>query len=111
MVDDGFLVIDAGSGSVKSFLVNPSGIIIKHAEVNWDRETWTAEKGWPLIVDSIRRLGIGSSDIYVHGVSVTSMREEFILVDEKGEIQYSLSPESKDHGEDRTLGQGGVRFH
>jgi sugar (pentulose or hexulose) kinase len=45
MVDDGFMVIDAGSGSVKSFLVNPSGIIIKHAEVNWDREIWTAEKG------------------------------------------------------------------
>ena len=99
MVDDGFMVIDAGSGSVKSFMVNPSGIIIKHAEVNWDRETWTAEKGWPLIVDSIRRLGIGSSDIHVHGVSVTSMREEFILVDEKGEIQYRLSPESKNHGE------------
>lgn len=63
-----------------------------------------------MIVDSIRRLGIGSSDLHVHGVSVTSMREEFILVDEKGEVQYSLSQESKDHGE-RTLKKYGTMMY
>ena len=100
MVDDGFLVIDAGSGSVKSFLVNPRGVITRHVEISWDRETWTTQEGWPMIVNSIKRLELGSSDIHIHGVSVTSMREEFILVDEgDGEIQYSLSPESNSHGE------------
>ena len=100
MIDEGFLVIDAGSGSVKSFLVNPQGLITRRAEINWDRETWTAEKGWPLIANSIRRLEIESSGIHIHGVSVTSMREEFILIDDsEGEIQYNLTPESKTHGE------------
>lgn len=111
MVNDGFLVIDAGSGSVKSFLVNPRGVITRHAELNWDRETWNAEEGWSLIVNSIKRLEIGSSDIQIHGVSVTSMREEFILVDEEeNEIQYSLFTESNAHGE-KTLKRYGTLMY
>ena len=49
MGDDGFLAIDAGSGSVKTFLVSPRGVIIRRSEINWDRETWTAETGWAMI--------------------------------------------------------------
>ena len=89
MVEDGFLVIDAGSGSVKTFLVNPLGVITRQAEIDWNRETWTAKEGWPLIVNSIKSLNIEASNI--HGISVTSMREEFILIDEEdGVNQYNL---------------------
>jgi len=109
MVDDGFLIIDAGSGSVKTFLVNPRGIITRQAEIDWDRETWTANEGWPHIVNSIKRLNIDSSNI--HGISVTSMREEFILIDEEdSEIQYKLSPESNKHGEETLVKYGTIMY-
>jgi len=111
MVDDGFLAIDAGSGSVKTFLVSPRGVIIRRSEINWDRETWTAETGWAMIVNAVKRLEISSSKINVLGVSVTSMREEFILVDDRQkEIKYHLSSESNAHGE-KTLERYGVQMY
>lgn len=98
-MSDGFLVIDAGSGSVKTFLVSPSGAILRSAESLWNRDNWSAEKARPVILNTIRKLELGSFS-QVHGVSVTSMREEFVLLDKHGEeIHYELSPASKKHGE------------
>ena len=109
MVEDGFLVIDAGSGSVKTFLVNPLGVITRQAEIDWNRETWTAKEGWPLIVNSIKSLNIEASNI--HGISVTSMREEFILIDEEdGVNQYNLSQESNAHGEKTLKKYGAIMY-
>lgn len=97
-MSEGFLVIDAGSGSVKTFFVSPSGVILRSVESLWDRDNWSAEKARPVILESIRELDLESC--LVHGISVTSMREEFVLVKEDGkEIQYILSLESKKHGE------------
>ena len=69
MGDDGFLAIDAGSGSVKTFLVSPRGVIIRRYEINWDRETWAAETGWAMIVNSVKRLEIASSSINIRARS------------------------------------------
>ena len=111
MVDDGFLVIDAGSGSIKTFLVNLRGVINRHSEIKWDRETWTAETGWAMIVNTLKKLEIASSSFNIHGISVTSMREEFILIDDKqNEINYHLSSESKAHGE-KTLERYGAQMY
>ncbi len=98
-MSDGFLVIDAGSGSVKTFYVSPSGSIIRSAESLWNRDNWSAENAKPIILNTIKKLELGSSNI-VHGVSVTSMREEFVLLDKDGEeVPYNLSSASKKHGE------------
>ena len=111
MVDDGFLAIDVGSGSFKTFLVNSRGVVIRRSEINWDRETWTAETGWAMIVNALKRLEIASSSFNIHGISVTSMREEFILIDDKqNEINYHLSSESKVHGE-KTLERYGAQMY
>lgn len=100
MVDEGFLIIDEGSGSVKTFFVSPEGVLLRKAENRWDRENWTAKKAWPLILDAIRRLRL-DSDVFVHGVCVTSMREEFILIDSEGnELEYSISKKSLRYGEE-----------
>jgi sugar (pentulose or hexulose) kinase len=97
-MSEGFLVIDAGSGSVKTFFVSPSGEIIRSTESLWDRDNWSAEKARTIILETIRKLDLASST--VHAVSVTSMREEFVLVNKDGkEVQYTLSPASKQHGE------------
>jgi autoinducer 2 (AI-2) kinase len=91
MVDEVFLAIDAGSGSVKTFLVSPRGVIIRRSEVNWDRETWTAETGWTMIINALKRLEISSSNFNILGISVTSMREEFILIDDRqNNVKYNL---------------------
>jgi autoinducer 2 (AI-2) kinase len=72
---------------------------LKNAENLWERENWTAKKTWPAIIDAIQKLNLKSGDL-VHGISVTSMREEFILVDnERNEIQYTLTNESMRYGE------------
>lgn len=97
---EGFLVIDAGSGSVKTFFVSPEGQILRSSESLWYRETWTAEKAKPVILETIRNLRLDSSNVIVHGVSVTSMREEFVLLDRNGgQVQYELGSDSRKHGE------------
>lgn len=95
---DAFLVIDAGSGSVKSFLISPSGEVLARSERLWDRDDWRSEAAWAMIVDSVSELMNGSS-VDVIGVCSTSMREEFILLDEQGnDLVYHLNEESEKHG-------------
>ena len=98
MPPNSFLVIDAGSGSVKSFLISPGGVIIDRSERDWDRDNWRCDEAWSLILDSIREL-LKRSSVILIGISSTSMREEFLLLDESGnEINYSLSPDSEKYG-------------
>ena len=95
---DSFLVIDAGSGSVKSFLISPDGVVLGRSERDWDRDNWSVDEAWGKIADCISELMSGS-EAKVLGVSSTSMREEFILLDEQGkEISYDLCEESEKHG-------------
>lgn len=108
---EGFLVVDAGSGSVKTFLVSPEGKIIRSAESLWDREKWTAKSAKPVIIETIKMLKLASSDVQVHGISVTSMREEFVLLDDEGEqVNYRLSGESEKYG-NRVLDQYGYEMY
>lgn len=98
MIMDSFLVIDAGSGSVKSFLISPLGEVLARSERDWDRDNWNSEEAWFNIANSLSEL-IQNTETRVLGVSSTSMREEFILLDEAGkEIQFELSNESEKHG-------------
>ena len=98
MLADAFLVIDAGSGSVKSFLISPSGEILDRSERDWDRDDWRCDEAWSLILDSIREL-LKKSCVNLVGISSTSMREEFLLLDENGkEVKYSLSGDSEKYG-------------
>ena len=98
MIEEAFLVIDAGSGSVKAFLISPTGSIINRSERLWDRSNWNCDEAWKLILESIFELATGfNGDIL--GISSTSMREEFILLDETGkELSYRLSDESMKRG-------------
>ncbi|MCW4011706.1 MAG: FGGY-family carbohydrate kinase [Candidatus Bathyarchaeota archaeon] len=98
MAADSFLVIDAGSGSVKSFLISPVGEVLARSERDWDRDNWNSEEAWLQIADSISELTRGT-ETRVLGVSSTSMREEFILLEEDGkEIPFKLCDESEKHG-------------
>jgi len=98
MAVDSFLVIDAGSGSVKSFLISPLGEVLARSERDWDRDNWNSDEAWLQIADSISEL-MRNTETRVLGVSSTSMREEFILLDEAGqEIQYKLTDNSEKHG-------------
>ena len=71
---DSFLIIDAGSGSVKSFLISPFGEVIGRSERDWDRDNWNSNEAWSKICNSISDL-THVSDVRVLGVSSTSMRE------------------------------------
>jgi autoinducer 2 (AI-2) kinase len=74
------------------------GEIIGRSECDWDRDNWRSDEAWSLIADSISELMKGY-EVRVLGVSSTSMREEFILLDENGvEIPFKLSEESEKHG-------------
>lgn len=99
-MQEGFLVVDAGSGSVKTFFVSPSGDILNSSESLWNRDNWTANKARPVILQTIRNMNLDPTKVLVHGISVTSMREEFVLLDKKGEeIHFKLSNTSQKHGE------------
>ena len=94
MSQDAFLVIDAGSGSVKSFLISPSGVIIDRCEREWSRDNWNSDEAWTKITESVSSL-MRNNDTDLLAVSTTSMREEFILLDEEGkQAHYELSPQS-----------------
>jgi len=98
MTDSGFVVIDAGSGSVKSFLVSPFGELLARSERKWDRRNWRSEDAWRLITESTFDL-LRGSNVVILGVSCTSMREEFVLVDEAGEeVRFNTSEESMGYG-------------
>ncbi|MBD3172443.1 hypothetical protein GF326_08220 [Candidatus Bathyarchaeota archaeon] len=100
MTQESFLIIDAGSGSVKSFLVSPQGDLLKSSEQIWNRNTWNSNLAWIKITESIKEL-TENYEGEILGVTSTSMREEFILLDEKGEeINYTLSDESKKIGKE-----------
>ncbi len=95
---DSFIVVDAGSGSVKSFLISPEGDMLQRSEHDWDRDNWDIDDAWRKIADCISEL-MSVTETRVLGVSSTSMREEFILLDEQGkEIPFKLSEESEKHG-------------
>ncbi|MFH1178773.1 MAG: FGGY-family carbohydrate kinase [Candidatus Bathyarchaeota archaeon] len=107
---DSFLVIDAGSGSVKSFLISPQGEILKRSERYWDRDSWRWHEAWVLIMESVHEL-MKESNVNLLGVSSTSMREEFILLDESGdEIGYQLGDESEKYGY-KVLDECGERMY
>lgn len=98
MSQEAFLVIDAGSGSVKSFLISPSGVIIDRSEREWSRDDWNSDEAWTKIVESVSSL-MSRNETSLLSVSTTSMREEFILLDEAGrQVYYALSDASDGHG-------------
>lgn len=108
---EGFLVVDAGSGSVKTFFISPKGELLRSSESLWNRDNWTADKARPIILQTIRNMKLDYESTTIHGISVTSMREEFVLLDKDGkEVQYKLSPSSQKHGE-KTLQQYGEAMY
>jgi len=97
-MSEAFLVIDAGSGSVKSFLISPTGEILARSEREWNRDNWRSDTAWTKIQESVTEL-MKLNQCKVLGISSTSMREEFVLLDENGkEVSYVLSEGSEKHG-------------
>ncbi|TRO49293.1 hypothetical protein E2P63_08860, partial [Candidatus Bathyarchaeota archaeon] len=108
-----FLVIDVGSGGAKAFLVDASGVIVSAGESPWDREGWSPGPGWGSIVEAVRSVinkgEHGAKDI--EAVTVTSMREEFILLGSDGsDVKIELDEQSKAYGE-RVLEEHGERMY
>lgn len=77
------LVIDAGSGGAKAFLVDSEGKIVRSSSSPWDRRQWNPEEAWSLVCTAVKNaLRLGKVNPHnVAGVSCTGMREEFVLVD------------------------------
>lgn len=98
MPDEAFLIIDAGSGSVKSLLLSPTGEVIGRSERFWSRDKWSSDQAWGKITQSVHEV-MKRFDVKVLAVSATAMREEFVLLDQEGaEIVYDLCSESERHG-------------
>lgn len=97
------MAIDCGSGGVKCFIVDTQGKIVSQAGVEWNRDIWDTEIGWRSIKRAIRKT-LASLNIepnQVLGVSTTSMREEFILLDKFGhEIKYEINSDIYPHGDE-----------
>ncbi len=97
------MAIDCGSGGVKCFLVDTEGRIASQAGVEWDRDEWNTDIGWRAVKKIIRKT-IKASKIDpddVKGISTTSMREEFVLLDKHGkEIHLSFTPDIYAHGDE-----------
>ncbi|OGD44360.1 hypothetical protein A3K69_07695 [Candidatus Bathyarchaeota archaeon RBG_16_57_9] len=97
-----FLVVDVGSSGVKAFLVDAAGGIVTRAESPWERDRWLADSGWCSIIQAVRD-AIGDRKLIqdsLRAVSVTSMREEFVLLDGSGsEVKAELNEESYRFGE------------
>ena len=97
-MSEAFLVIDAGSGSVKSFLISPTGDILARSEREWNRDNWKSDFAWTKIQESVSEL-MKHNRCKVLGISSTSMREEFVLLDDNSvEVSYDLSEESEKQG-------------
>ncbi|MBN2335373.1 hypothetical protein JXL21_07400 [Candidatus Bathyarchaeota archaeon] len=110
---DVFLVLDAGSGGAKAFLVDMNGGILRSSFRRWERDEWKPEASWRLICEAVRdavlRSGVDPSRI--SGVSCTSMREEYVLLDaENRGVSYEMTEESLRHGEE-TLMRHGERMY
>ena len=97
-----FLVVDVGSSGAKAFLVDAAGGIVTRAESPWERDRWLADSGWCSIIQAVRD-AIGDRKLIqdsLRAVSVTSMREEFVLLDGSGsEVKAELNEESYRFGE------------
>ncbi len=109
------MAIDCGSGGVKCFLVDTSGRIVSNAGVEWDRDDWNTEIGWSAIKKVIRKTLVESrvDPDEVAGISTTSMREEFVLLDKRGiEILPRFTPDIYDHGDElnKRLGEKMYRY-
>ncbi len=107
------LVIDAGSGGAKAFLVDPEGRIVRSSGIPWDRRRWNPDEAWSLVCTAVKdTLKLGKVDPRnVAGVSCTGMREEFILVDKEDRyIQKTMTDDSRRHGEE-TLEKLGARMY
>ena len=110
MSPDHLMAIDCGSGGVKCFLVDTFGKIVSQSGVEWDRDEWNTEIGWLAIRKAIKKT-LNTSNIIpeqVAAVSTTSMREEYVLLDAKGEeITYEVTPDIYAHGDEfnKTYGE------
>ncbi|MFA5869184.1 MAG: FGGY family carbohydrate kinase [Candidatus Bathyarchaeia archaeon] len=104
------MAIDCGSGGVKCFIVDASGRIAFRSGVEWERDGWNTRAGWLAIRKAVRKI-LTSSKIdpkQIAGVSTTSMREEFVLLDNRGrEVTYEITPDIYPHGDElnRRLGE------
>jgi len=97
-----FLVVDVGSSGAKAFLVDATGGIVTRAESPWERDRWSADSGWRSITQAVRDAICDKKPIRnsLRAVSVTSMREEFVLLDGSGsEVKAELNAESCRFGE------------
>jgi autoinducer 2 (AI-2) kinase len=109
------MAIDCGSGGVKCFLVDTNGKIKSYSGVEWDRDDWNTDIGWLSIKKAIRK-ALTESHIEpgeVAGISTTSMREEFVLLDKRGkEILLKFTPDIYDHGDElnKRLGEKMYRY-
>jgi len=109
MSPDCMMAIDCGSGGVKCFIVDSYGKIVSQVGVEWDRDDWNTVIGWNAIKKAIRKTitasGIDPSKIA--GISTTSMREEFVLLDAAGrEIPYKITPDIYAHGDELNKSHG-----
>jgi sugar (pentulose or hexulose) kinase len=96
--DEAFLIIDSGSGGVKSLIVSPTGYILERSEYVWDRKRWNSNDAWMMITSSVSDL-IHGKEFDIQAVCCTGMREEFVLIDPDGEeIKVPLSDESRRYG-------------
>jgi autoinducer 2 (AI-2) kinase len=109
------MAVDCGSGGVKCFLVDTRGKIVSQAGVEWDRDVWNTEIGWNAIKKAIRKTitASGIDPSLIIGISTTSMREEFVLLDKRGkEIPYKVTPDIYAHGDElnKTHGEKMYRY-
>ena len=114
MSEEGLLlIIDAGSGGAKVFLVDSEGRIVRSSSSPWDRRQWNPEEAWSLVCTAVKNaLRFGKVNPQnVVGVSCTGMREEFVLVDKEDRcIQTTMTDDSWRHGE-KTLENLGARMY
>lgn len=102
MPPDYLMTIDCGSGGVKCFIADERGHITSRSGVEWDRDNWDARSGWRSIKRAVRScVAVSKIDPKrIVGVSTTSMREEFVLLDsDGGEVLIAITPDIYAHGE------------
>lgn len=110
MAPEYLMAIDCGSGGAKCFIIDTQGRIAFRSGVEWDRNCWNTRVGWLAIRKAVRKV-ITASKInpqQIVGVSATSMREEFVLLDKRGrEVPFEITPDIYAHGEElnRRLGE------
>jgi autoinducer 2 (AI-2) kinase len=110
MSREAFLIIDAGSGGVKSFIVSPLGKILGQSRRPWNRESWKSDDAWRKIASSVSELLI-DTEADIVSICSTGMREEFVLIDEEGkEVKYQLNEESMKFG-DQLLEEYGIEMY